>query len=405
MPRLTDVAIRSLPLPAAGQTTYDDEGSPLKLRISHGGAKTFIVMLASGRRHTIGRFGEVSLADARAAARRLRAQKTLGRILPQSTSVAEARKQYLDSLDVRPATYAYYERCLNRLTGTVQAVDAVELNRILDPLSKSARNQFLAAYRAFFSWCIRRYYLDINPCQRLTATKLAPRDRVLSHAELKAIWNACDDSSFGHIVRLLMLTGQRRTEVASIQSSWIGTDQTLTPVFLTFPASVTKNGQQHTVPLSASVIRLLLASQVPISPALSHAVRSALLFPSAKTGTMVTGWAKLKADLDKRCRVQNWTLHDLRRTFATRLAELGIQPHVIERCLNHITGTMTPLARTYNRATYFNDMKQAFAAYDAYITKLCCDEASEAKATLPLLGYDQVGIAGTTDRRPATLGA
>ena len=405
MPRFTDIAIRSLPLPAAGQLTYDEDGSPLKLRISHGGAKTFIVMLASGRRHTIGRFGEVSLADARAAARRLRAQKTLGRILPQSTSIAEARKQYLDSLEVRPATHAYYERWLNRLTGTVQAIDAVELNRILDPLSRAARNQALGSYRAFFSWCIRRYYLDINPCQRLTASKLTPRDRVLSHAELKAIWNACDHGSFGTIVRLLMLTGQRRTEVASMQSSWIGTDHTLTPLFLTFPASVTKNRHQHTIPLSALVVRLVQGS-ASISPASPQSVsHSALLFPSPKTGAMVTGWAELKADLDKRCRVQNWTLHDLRRTFATRLAELGIQPHVIERCLNHITGTMTALARTYNRATYFNDMKQAFDIYDGYIAKVCCAEASDGQANLPLLCFERVGIAGATPRPPATLGA
>lgn len=116
--RVTDITIRSIPLPASGQVTYDDEGSPLKLRISRGGAKTFIVMLGSGKRPTLGRWGEVSLSDAREPARRLRAQKTLGTILPSSVTIEKARGEYLKALTVRTSTRSYYERYLNKLSSS-----------------------------------------------------------------------------------------------------------------------------------------------------------------------------------------------------------------------------------------------------------------------------------------------
>src|SRR3989442_13973834 len=115
MPSLTDLRLKNLPLPAGGQITYDDEGSPLKVRVSQGGSKTFIVMLGSGKRHTIGRYGEATLAQAREAARRLRAEKTRGRILPSSVTLAEARREYLAQIEIRQNTRVYYERNLNRL--------------------------------------------------------------------------------------------------------------------------------------------------------------------------------------------------------------------------------------------------------------------------------------------------
>src|SRR5215472_1575226 len=118
MPKLTDISLRNLSVPSSGQVTYDDDGSPLKVRVSQGGSKTFIVMLGSGRRHTIGRFGEVTLSQAREAARRLRAEKTLGRILPASVKLDDAITDYLADIRVRPNTMAYYKRNLARLTAS-----------------------------------------------------------------------------------------------------------------------------------------------------------------------------------------------------------------------------------------------------------------------------------------------
>lgn len=374
MPRLTDVSIKSLSLPATGQITYDDENSPLKVRVSRGGARTFIVLLGSGRRHTIGRYGEVSLADAREAARRLRAQKTLGAILPCSIALEDARRDYLKAIRVRASTRTYYERHLNKLTGRRLAdIDARKLNMILATHPDAARNQALASFRAFFHWCVRQHHIDINPCQRLKQTKQTSRERTLSNAELKAIWHACEDDSFGLIVRMLILTGQRKGETAALQSSWI--DSRRAPdhsaeCSITFPAAITKNGEEHTIPIGSSTAILLRAQLQERSACHFNNAASFTLFPSSQTGTLISGWTKLKAALDTRCKVSDWTLHDLRRTFSTIHAKIGTPPHVTEALLNHKTGTLTPIAKIYNRYRWEKEMREAMNTYDAHISRV-----------------------------------
>src|SRR5215471_6509421 len=107
MTTFTDLSLKNLAPPERGQITLAEASSPLRIRISHGGSITFFVTLdGSGRRHVIGRFGEVALKDARDAARRMRAQKTLGRVLPAPVSLETARTQYLNEIDVRDATRA-----------------------------------------------------------------------------------------------------------------------------------------------------------------------------------------------------------------------------------------------------------------------------------------------------------
>jgi hypothetical protein len=117
MPKLTDLSLKNLPVPQHGQVTYDDEGTPLKVRVSRGGAKTFIILIGSGRRYTIGRYGDISLQQARAAAMRLKAEKTLGRTFPEIVSLETARTEYLSQITVRPHTREYYERHLAKLKG------------------------------------------------------------------------------------------------------------------------------------------------------------------------------------------------------------------------------------------------------------------------------------------------
>jgi integrase len=103
---------------------------------------------------------------------------------------------------------------------------------------------------------------------------------------------------------------------------------------------------------------------------------SGTLFPARGTNSSkpFSGWSKSKAALDKLSAVSDWTLHDLRRTFATRLAELGVAPHVIERLLNHVTGTVSGVAAVYNRASYLAEMRAAIEVWEAYLREkiLCC---------------------------------
>src|SRR5690606_22371053 len=106
-------------------------------------------------------------------------------------------------------------------------------------------------------------------------------------------------------------------------------------------------------------------------PSDSPSPNSTLLFPSERTGGRISGWNKLKAAFDKRCQIAPWTLHDLRRTFATLHARIGTPPHITERLLNHKTSsTLTPIAKVYNKHQYFNEMRAAMEAYDAYISRL-----------------------------------
>ena len=196
------------------------------------------------------------------------------------------------------------------------------------------------------------------------------RSRVLSPIELKAVWQACPDDNFGRIVQLLILTGQRRGEAAAIRSDWLDGH------LLTFPAHITKNGAEHQLPLGPFA-HALLAKTLPASDGPRGGTVSArLLFPSAKTGRVITGWAKLKDALDQRSNVTNWTLHDLRRTFATVHAEIGTPPHITEILLNHKTSDhLTPISKIYNRFRYQNECRQAMCRYEQHIRNLVAVEA------------------------------
>jgi integrase len=208
---------------------------------------------------------------------------------------------------------------------------------------------------------------------------------VLSDDELHSIWRACeqriafDDEAcggfkttmpdivkmprqFAAIVQLLILTGARRGEIAGLRADYVSNDT------CTLPSALTKNKREHTFPLSETTSSLL-------STALQPPRTSELLFPARGSFTRpFNGWSKSKVALDELSGVSGWTLHDLRRTFATRLAELAVAPHVIERLLNHVTGTVSGVAAVYNRASYMAEMRAAIDLWDAYVREKisCC---------------------------------
>jgi integrase len=357
--RFTDATIRSLEPPSKGQRQYFDETTPgFCLRVSQGGSKTFLVMM-DRQRHTIGRYGVITLAQARAAASRLQAEKTLGRVFPESVPLSSARDLYLSQINVRPATREYYVRHLAKLTGQLQSITTKDINRILDPLPPAVRAQALASFRPFFKWCIKRNYLTRSPCELLTIEKSPSRDRVLADNELKAIWHAAESSgTFGKIIQLLILTGQRKGEIAQLQRVWLREDQ------IVFPKEVTKNGREHTLPLSA------LASSV-----ISEQRRTdrSLIFPArSETRVPFSGWSKCKTALDKKLGAdfKPWTLHDLRRTFATNMARLGVRLEVTERLLNHVSGSLGGIVGVYQRHDFQPEMRQAVERHEQWLSKI-----------------------------------
>jgi integrase len=130
-----------------------------------------------------------------------------------------------------------------------------------------------------------------------------------------------------------------------------------------YPPSLTKNGREHGFPLGGLSTSILSTAR--------RASHAGILFPArGHTHKPFTGWGKAKAYLDELSGVSGWTLHDIRRTVATRMAEMGVAPHVIERLLNHVTGTLSPIALVYNKARYLDEMREAIDLWDAHITAL-----------------------------------
>jgi integrase len=203
------------------------------------------------------------------------------------------------------------------------------------------------------NWCKERGYITNSPIDVLSMpAPILSRDRVLSEGELKkflAYFNSEPSKDFHVIVTLLLLRGQRRNEIGHLCKSWVGKEA------ITFPASFTKNKREHVLPLGA------LAKEV-------------LKIPTHE-GDFVFGrewnyWNKPKRWLDEGCGVSGWVLHDLRRTCATGMADLGVQPHIIERVLNHASGIVSGVSATYNRATYQKEMLEALTKWEDYIVKL-----------------------------------
>jgi integrase len=353
---LSDALLRSI-TPSVGQRCYWDTKLPaFGVRVSQGGSKTFVLNRANSL-ITIGRFPILTLAEARAEAKRLLAEFTLGKSRPQPTTYSQAVELFLSDKKKsrRAITVQSYERLLKRLRFTnpvaniTHAEAAHQLARIKRP---SQYNHALVALRIFFNWTIKRRMRSDNPTFGLSTNATVSRSRVLSDEELKKVWEASDQcGQFGTIVKLLILTGQRRTEIASLQSSWLRDDS------LTLPAQITKNKRDHTVPLA------LMARQL-LPP------KDGLLFPARGRNVPFNGWSKGKTALDKLSGVTTWTLHDLRRTFATHIAGLGVAPHVIERLLNHATGAISGVAAIYNRYSFMDEMRAAIVLWEKRLRAL-----------------------------------
>jgi integrase len=373
---LTDIAIRRLPKPEKGTVTYWDRNTKgLGLRISQGGAKTFIVLVGSGKRHKIGRYPNVSLQVARVATKRTLGEVALGKYLPKTISFEDAKTLFLDAAAQRnrPRTVADYRRLLTRhfpfgrrQLGDISTQDiATRIERIKDAPFEASHA--LVAAKVFFRWLQRRGHIQNDPCSALQApTRLVARERVLSDKELGEVLAKAilEPFPFGPIVMLLILTGQRRGEIASLQWTYIDTKARS----ITLPAAVTKNRRQHTFPFGDAVAEIL--ETVPR--------QSDFLFPASrdhvrgKPTTVFNGWPKSKANFDKKLEsVAPWTLHDLRRTFSSSLAALGVAQVVVEKLLNHVSGgALSPIAQVYNRHSYMNEMRTAVADWEAKLASL-----------------------------------
>jgi integrase len=202
----------------------------------------------------------------------------------------------------------------------------------------------LASLRVFFNWCVRQEIIDRNPIAGERIVRTLARERVLSPEEIKVLWDY-EYPHFSTIVKLCLLTGQRRSEIAAITPDWIHGD------VLTFPADVTKNKRRHTIPISSQVLGFL--EDVPFG----------------RDGPF-NGWSNGKRRIDKYVQIPHWTLHDLRRTFSTIHAELGTPIHITERLLNHASGSVSGVVSVYNRYSYLDEMREAQTKYETCLANI-----------------------------------
>jgi integrase len=216
------------------------------------------------------------------------------------------------------------------------------------------------ALSELFTWALANGLAEANPIIGTARPRTPPpRDRVLSDVELAAIWQAAGDDNFGRIVKLLMLLAQRRTEVGGI--CWSELD--LKHGTWTIPSRRSKNGRAHMLPLPPLALEIIAG--VP------RMVGRDTLF-GARVDSGLTGWARPKAALDARLgsQVESWRLHDLRRSAATRMCDLGIAPHVVEEILNHRSGHRSGVRGIYNRSNYANEVRLALGMWNNHIRAL-----------------------------------
>jgi integrase len=229
-------------------------------------------------------------------------------------------------------------------------------------------NRNLAAVRKLFNWCLARDVIQVSPCSLIEPP--APersRDRILSDDELRMVWNAAgaDASPFGPLVKLLILTGQRLTEVGGMRWDEIDFANKL----WTIPAERVKNGQRHEVPLSDAVVEILNAL-----PRIK--TTKGFVFTTTRDAA-VSGFSRAKDSLDAAIEVfsltkgakppEHWTFHDLRRTVASGMARLGIQLPVIEKVLNHSSGSFRGIVGVYQRHSYAEEKRQALGAWASFV--------------------------------------
>jgi integrase len=244
----------------------------------------------------------------------------------------------------------------------VSEVTRADVRALVEPMEATPvqANRVYKIVRRMFSWAIEHDLAAVSPCTGMRAPFAEQaRDRVLPDPELLLVWQAAETlgGPGGVLIKLLTLTGQRRSEVAGMSWDELDLDQGI----WTMAGERTKNGRRHVVPLSDATVELLRAT-----PRLGPYVVS----PTGEHPTK--DFAKIKRDIDARlpADMQAWTFHDLRRSFASGLARLGTDLATIERSLNHVSGSFRGVVGTYQRYDFQAEVRRAMEAWAGHILSL-----------------------------------
>jgi integrase len=371
---------------------FDDALPGFGLRIRSGGKRTWVAQYRMGekqRRVTLGSTKALTLDQARKAAKAALAKAQLGTD-PQlektdarakaAVTLASAVDRYLERSKrrLKPRSYLEVERHLRRHWSPLKETPlhvirradvAARLGEIASENGPFAANRARAALSALFAWSLAEGLADANPVigTHRPAEEIS-RDRVLTDDELGSVWDHAGDGDFGDIIRLLILTGQRREEVGAMLHSELNLKDALWSI----GGERTKNGRPHDLPLSSRAAQILEA----------RTAREERDFVFGSGDGPFQGWSRAKSALDARlleaeqkrngpkAKMTAWRVHDLRRTVATRMADLGVLPHVIEAVLNHISGHKAGVAGIYNRATYAAEKRRALELWAQHVENI-----------------------------------
>jgi len=319
---------------------------------------------------SIGRHGPLSPDTARAKAKQLLGTVAGGTDPFAQTLAGEgfsaAMDRYLERkrLALKPISFTETERYLRNHCSPLHRLrlDQIDRRKIAALLGEvetscgpASRNRTRAGLSSFFSWCISEGLLETNPVAGTAkASQNGSRERVLTRDEMRALWRSLGDDRFSDTVRLLLLTGQRRNEIGKLQWAEVN----LTGKMIMLAPDRTKNSREHCVPLSAQALAVLARQPR----------RNSSGFVFSDKGFQ--DWNRCKQLLDPRLQIAPWRIHDLRRTCATGMAELGVQPHIIEAVLNHVSGHKAGVAGIYNRARYEGDMRDALQRWADHLDQL-----------------------------------
>jgi integrase len=377
------------------------------------GACSYIVQYRLGgrgaptKRLTLGKHGALTPDEARKRAKEELGKVAAGKDIAQERKDARAKlkagtfrdlsEQWFATEGRQPKTGEWKSRRWKEVHAMLDQIvhptlgrkvpDAITKNELAALIDKTkARSHSIArrlheTLRPLFAWAFKRDAIKSNPMIGLDCPEPeTPRDRVLYDTEIKALWQAATEQSwpFENVIKLLLLTGQRRDEVARMVWREVNLDKRE----WTIAKERAKNGKAHTVDLHPEAVASLDRLGEPA--AARRASDEEFVF-STTGRTPVSGYSKVKRRIDARMQeilgdaFQPWRIHDLRRTAATGMAALGFQPHVIERVLNHVSGAQGGLVSVYQRHEYRDERKRAIMAWGDKVMGLVSGEELPAK--------------------------
>lgn len=369
---LTEISVRALKGSDQYITYFDTTLPAFGVRVGKR-RKTFVIIRGKKReRTTIGHYPDLSVGEARKKARKLLSSEPEPKTAPKTFEDARdqfLKENYADSTSEWPrnvkSILTNHFKPLNHLK--LGAITDERINGILDGIEgKSARLHAFRVARTFFRWCVKppRRYLKHSPMEGYEAPgKDGKRSRILTDDELEAVWKASGEGS-RRVFRLIILWGTRSKETAIIARKWVSPIEGTNEGVMIIPGyedgkRVTKNGRDHAIPLLPLAEETLAASPP-----------GDFYFPgrygsdrSLKAGSL----AELRRKVQKDSGTSGWRAHDLRRTFRTNMARLGVPKDLAEILLNHAPETLDEI---YDRWAYLPEKREALAKYEAFVVNL-----------------------------------